>query len=38
VDRGADLTSGRTYQVKVLLRRDGGGTTVDTYNMEVTVP
>ena len=33
---GVDLTSGQTYKVNVLLRRDG--TTVDEYRTEVTVP
>jgi hypothetical protein len=30
------LTSGETYEVKVLLREDG--TTLDEYSTEVTVP
>jgi len=36
VDVGAALTSGRTYRVDVALRE--GGTTVDSYRTDVTVP
>ena len=35
---GVDLTSGQTYEVNVLLRKDGGSTTVDEYRTEVTIP
>ncbi len=38
IDVGVDLTSGQTYEVNVLLRKDGGTTTVDAYHMEVTIP
>jgi hypothetical protein len=37
IDVGVDLTSGQTYKVNVLLRRDGGSTTVDAYHTEVTI-
>lgn len=36
VNVGVGLTSGETYEVKVLLRE--GGTKVDEYSTEVTVP
>ncbi len=38
IDVGVSLTSGKTYKVNVLLRKDGGGTTVDDYSKEVAVP
>ncbi len=38
IDVGVDLTSGQTYEVNVLLRKDGGTTTVDAYHTEVTIP
>ncbi len=37
MDVGVDLTSGQTYEVNVLLRKDGGSTTVDVYRTEVTI-
>ena len=37
IDVGVDLTSGQTYKVNVLLRKDGGNTSVDSYYEEVTV-
>ena len=37
IDVRVDLTSGQTYKVNVLLRRDGGSTTVDSYYEEVTI-
>jgi hypothetical protein len=33
---GVDLTSGRTYEISVLLREDG--TKVDEYSTDITVP
>jgi hypothetical protein len=38
IDVGADVTSGRTYEVNVLLLKDGGGTKVDEYQKDVTIP
>ena len=38
IDVGLDLTSSQTYEVNVLLRKDGGSTTVDEYQTEVTIP
>lgn len=38
IDVPIDLTSGRTYEVEVLLREDAGSKTVDEYSTEVTVP
>ncbi len=38
INVGVDLTSGQTYEVNVLLRKDGGSTTVDEYQTEVTIP
>jgi hypothetical protein len=37
VDVGVDLTTGQVYKVTVLLRKDGGSTTVDSYQRNVTV-
>ena len=34
---GVDLTTGQRYKVDVLLRKDGGSTTVDVYHTEVTI-
>ena len=37
IDVAVDLTSGQRYKVDVLLRKDGGSTTVDVYHTEVTI-
>ncbi len=37
IDVGVDLTSGQTYKVNILLRKEGGSTTVDTYYKEMTI-
>ena len=37
IDVAVDLTSGQMYEVNVLLRKDGGSTTVDVYHTEVTI-
>ena len=37
IDVGVDLTTGQRYKVDVLLRKDGGSTTVDVYRTEVTI-
>jgi hypothetical protein len=38
IDMGVDLTSGQTYEVNVLLLKDGSSTTVDEYSTEVIIP
>jgi len=37
IDVEVDLTSGQTYKVNVLLRKDDGSITVDTYYKEMTI-